>query len=311
MGGGAATYYSTPVASQPVNTGFSLALPNNIGNPNLAPEIADTWTAGFVLKSPFESPLINKMQLSIDWYSIELTGLITAEAQDNVYQNCLDITRNTTSDPTAPACLQIIRDQVNGAVQTVNTSFVNAGGFKTTGIDAELDWASDLADIPFLTTLPGTMTINVLANYTDELSVQPNAGGASTDFVGTVGPNTGGLNAPAFEYRTTTNFGYSVGPTSVSLRWRHLPSLDPLPGSGPTLHGPAAHDEFDLSANYSISDHFALRGGIDNLLDEQPEITASNSAVGTPAYSTGSGVTLPAIYDVLGRRFYLGLTMKY
>ena len=230
-GSGSSAYYAVAPAAQPLNTGFSLALPNNVGNPNLGPETAKTYTLGFVLRSPFENPLINRTTLSVDWYSIELTGLITAESQDQVYQSCLDLTRNTTSNPNAPACLAIVRDQVNGAVQTVNTSFVNAGGFETRGIDVQLDWATDMQDLPYIN-LPGTISLNVLFNYVDTMSVTAQKGGSATEFVDSLGPNLGGLNAPAFRYKTYTTIGYSLGPASVQLQWRHLPAVDPLPGGG-------------------------------------------------------------------------------
>jgi outer membrane receptor protein involved in Fe transport len=305
---GSSAYYANPVASQPLG-GPALALPNNVGNPALEPEFADTWTAGVVLRSPLDNPVLSGVSLTVDWYSIDLEGLITAEAQDTVYQNCLDTTRNTGADPTIPACLSIVRDKVNGAVQTVNTGFVNAGGFKTEGIDVQFNWTADLADI--VGELPGSVSVNVVANYIESLTVAPTVTSTPIEFVGTLGPNAGGLNAPAFEYRTATTFGYANGPLALSLRWRHLPSLDPIPPAAATAHGPDAHDEFDLSGNFFLNDTVAFRAGIDNLLDEEPPITARNTAVGTTAFSTGQGTTLPAVYDVLGRRFYVGVTLRY
>jgi outer membrane receptor protein involved in Fe transport len=300
---GASAYYGVPAGSQPLNTGFSLALPNNVGNPNLAPELADTWTAGVVVRSPLDNPLLKGMSLSVDWYSIGLKGLITAEAQDTVYQNCLDDTRNTAKDPNIPACLAIIRDKVNGAAQTVNTSFVNAGSFKTEGVDVQFDWSAKLSDL--LLPAPGRVNVNVLANYTNTLTVSAAANTPSIEFAGTLGPNTGGLNAPAFKYRTLTTLGYANGPMSVSLRWQHLPSLAPIPPAAAGQLGAASHDEFDLFGNYMLTDTVSLRAGVDNLLNTQPEITGGTTAA--PA----TGTTLPAVYDTLGRRYYVGVTLKY
>ncbi|MFZ1988840.1 MAG: TonB-dependent receptor [Alphaproteobacteria bacterium] len=309
MGAGAAAYYGTSPDAQPLNTGFSLALPNVVGNPNVGSEVAKTWTVGTVIKSPFNAPLLNRTSLSVDWYSIKLDGLIASTSQDQVYQNCLSLATNPTSDPTTSDCRAIIRDQVNGAVSTVNTSYVNTGGFITRGIDVQLDWAADLADM--FGKLPGTLSVNVLYNYLQDLSVAATKGGRFTRFAGTLGPNLGGLNAPAFKYKVYTTVSYAIGPASVQVRWQHLPQTDPLPASSPTAFGPNDYDEFDLSGRYSINDNITMRAGIDNVLDVQPQVTAKNTSAVIGVHSSGNGTTLPGIYDVLGRRFYAGVTLKY
>ncbi len=309
MGPGAAAYYGQPAAVQPAD-GFALALPNTVGNPDLGSEKADTWTAGIVLKSPFNNPLLSRTTMSIDWYNIRLSGLITAESQDQVYQDCLDLASNPSSDPTTTACQAIIRDQLNGSAQTVNVSYINAGSFKTDGVDVQLDWAADVADFGF-SKVPGTLSLNVLFNHLDSLQLQPLAGGPFTQYAGTVGPTSGGLDPYSFRYKIYTTLGYTLGPANVQLKWRHLPSLKPAPPAAAGANGPNQYDEFDLSANYALNKNFRFRAGIDNLLDVQPQNIASNTTPVTGVFSTGNGVTAPGVYDVLGRRFYFGATINY
>jgi outer membrane receptor protein involved in Fe transport len=50
-----------------------------------------------------------------------------------------------------------------------------------------------------------------------------------------------------------------------------------------------------------------VRLGIDNLFDEEPELTNYNPAGG----DTNSNVTSPGLYDVLGRRYYVGINMSF
>src|SRR5690554_936160 len=47
---------------------FGFVFPTTIGNPNLTPEKADTWTAGFVINAPFASPAFERFRLSVDWF---------------------------------------------------------------------------------------------------------------------------------------------------------------------------------------------------------------------------------------------------
>jgi outer membrane receptor protein involved in Fe transport len=62
-----------------------------------------------------------------------------------------------------------------------------------------------------------------------------------------------------------------------------------------------AIDYFDLNGSWSIHDNVSLRAGVNNLTDEQPNV-----------YSPGvQANTDPSTYDVLGRRYYVGLTAKF
>ena len=49
---------------------------NQIGNPNLESEKAKTYTAGVVLRSPFEHPLLSRFTATVDWYKINIDDAI-------------------------------------------------------------------------------------------------------------------------------------------------------------------------------------------------------------------------------------------
>ena len=64
-------------------------------------------------------------------------------------------------------------------------------------------------------------------------------------------------------------------------------------------------DYFDLDASYTIDDGWfdglTIRAGVENLTDEQP-----------PIFRTGSNAnTDPSQYDVLGRRYYVTLALRF
>ena len=54
-----------------------------------------------------------------------------------------------------------------------------------------------------------------------------------------------------------------------------------------------------VGGRYRVNDRVEVRGGVLNLADRQP-----------PAW-TGEGATDTALYDVLGRRFYVGVNLSF
>ena len=63
-----------------------------------------------------------------------------------------------------------------------------------------------------------------------------------------------------------------------------------------------SYSYWDLNLAYEITDNLQVSGGIDNVFDKEP-----------PKYGDASvqANTDPSTYDVLGQRWYLGLTAKF
>ena len=58
---------------------------------------------------------------------------------------------------------------------------------------------------------------------------------------------------------------------------------------------------FDLNGSWAVNDTVVLRAGVNNVTDEEPRV-----------YSPGvQANTDPSTYDVLGRRYYVGLTARF
>ena len=60
------------------------------------------------------------------------------------------------------------------------------------------------------------------------------------------------------------------------MRWQHLPTIDPQPGSSVDLQGVKAHDQLDFFADWSFAERYMLRAGIDNLTDAEPEVVGQD-----------------------------------
>src|SRR5256885_11923504 len=124
----------------------------------------------------------------------------------------------------------------------------------------------------------------------------------------------------SWNQRTTLSFK----PVDVSLLWRHLSSFDyefagvpnktlcdPTKGcTGVIRGGPfageafnpnhiPAFDYFDLTARFSITDHFDLTLSAFNLFDKEAPIVGNQAGTTT----AGSGNTFPSTYDALGLRY--------
>lgn len=301
---GAAAYYAQPQAPG----GFNIALSNTVGNPDLDPEEAKTYTAGFVFRSPFETPALSKLTAAVDWYSIKLTDAIAPISVDTVVDQCLSMSANPTGDINTPACQAIVRDPNTGAPGTIDVSYSNQGIIKTSGVDLQLDWRTALADIG-LAAIPGDFSVNFLLNWVDSFKTQANPNAPTFEWVGSLGPNTPGLNTGIYEWKTFTTFSYLSGPVTASLRWRHLPSVDSqssvLSPLSTTL-GVGSYDLFDLSGTWQVNPSVGLRLGIDNLLDKDPPLANVD-----PARVQSGGTYLSNLYDVLGRRYYMGVRVQF
>jgi len=322
IAGTADKFYSDPQFY--LETGPAFAFPTLVGNPDVQPEKAKTWTAGFVISSPFESEMFRRLRLSVDYYNIKVDDAIGALTLDTAQRNCFDPTFNPAiaNDPAAAAatsqCQAIGRVAGDGALGNVQVTYLNNGRFRTEGIDAQLDWAFPVG--------PGEFSLNSVFNYLITLKSAPlpasaGAAGELVEYAGTLGPAgsaaiaENGLNPGAFRWKMLNTFGYSVGPVTVSLQWQHLPAAKSFtyPANNATkVVGAPAYDLFNLSGSFAVTDNATLRWGVDNLFNKAPPYVEYNaSASGTLSNSIGANVFNSYFYDMNGRRFYVGANFKF
>ncbi len=330
------------------------------GNPNLDSEKANTWTAGLVFTSQANSPWLAGLSAAVDWWKVDIEDAIQQYSVDYARYLCYGAVQVTTPAEAAAqansvACRNAGRDLASGVPTTVKIAYDNQATIATSGIDLQLNWRANLADIG-LESVPGGFGVNMQYSILDYYKTKqsPTVFDVETDWEGTLGPNLTGTNPGAYSYRLNTSFAYILNDMSFSLRWRHLPSVWPAAkaseealianneavaagGEGITLtYTPGtwiktkSYNQIDLSWNWSVNDTLSVRAGIDNVFDWMPRITGATrgypagtdlSAVcgGAPGCtnpfgpslgSTGRGTTSPGYYDVLGRRFFLGLKVQ-
>ena len=364
---GAATFYSS---TQPAAGGGGFAWVNQIGNPNLDSEKSDTWTAGVVLRSPFEHPLASNITATIDWYSISINDTILPYSIDYARFLCYGAVQVTDAAGAAAqaasvACQNLPRNQANGGSVTTLVSYDNQATVATAGIDFSVNWAAQLSDMG-LASIPGGIGLNITGTVLDKYKTKqsPASYDPVIDWKGSLGPSLQGFNAGSYDYRLLTSLSYNLPSLGASLRWRHYPTVDVagkaseraiiannarvVAGGGGTLlsYTPitnvevSSYNVLDLSGYWTINDILSLRFGVDNIMDKGPPTTgktagrpydpsltpAQNSAnlaavcAGAPgcvnpvSYSIGSsglGTSSGGYYDLLGRRYFVGLKARF
>ncbi|MCX7359943.1 MAG: TonB-dependent receptor [Alphaproteobacteria bacterium] len=237
------------------------------GNPNLAPETAESATYGLVFQ-PDWFP-IGDFRATVDWYDIEISDVIASRSAQFFLNDCYQ-------NSNAASCARIVRTPATGQVFSVNTTRANQGLYSTDGVDIQLEWSVPIG--------PGELTINELYSITNNISFGgSNNAGSSNAAVG------GGLP----DYKSVLSATYNVGDWTLFGRWTYVPEMDD--GTFGTAYINPDASYFDAAVRWNVTDNFTVTANIDNLMDEYPPQTVS----GQPRQANTDVQT----YRTLGRSF--------
>ncbi len=311
MGPGAAVYYgqATPPAPGANGAVGDASQVLQVGNPFLDPEVADTWTVGLVLTSPFEQALVRGLRLSVDYFQIKVTDWIGNKPMDLTYQECLGLNSNPTGSILHPSCQALQRSPSNGTGIFAEAGYTNTGTVKMSGIDVQVDWSAQLADLGL--GLPGGVALNVLATIPVEVRYTNPLGVVSPNYVGYNATPVQGVSAGHYKYRVFSTLNYFTGPWNASLRWQHYPSIDfnPTTVTAAGVVQPSAYNLFALTGGYWVTDNVLIRAGIENLFNKKPPLSGGNpnqANFASPPTRGGGGT-----YDPFGRRFFAGANVSF
>jgi outer membrane receptor protein involved in Fe transport len=265
------------------------------GNPDLTEETADTFTVGFVWQPNF----IENLQVSVDYYSFDITEVISAVDPAIVVSRCFDAAFNPGFDNSNEWCSRFSRSPTSAEIIDLEEFDSNIGGIKTDGIDVQVDWQLDAGNI-------GAFGFNFVATFVNEFSEAQTLADPYQDFVGTIGQSVADVY-PEFKGAFTTQ--WDIASFSTQLRLNYIDSMkhretvltestDPdvcdCTGVNSVLYS-------SLSTRWQATDELSLRVGIDNLTDEKPELY-------TPDQDSG---TNPSVYDVIGRRYFINVRYEF
>jgi outer membrane receptor protein involved in Fe transport len=144
----------------------------------------------------------------------------------------------------------------------------------------------------------GKVYLNSAIGWLNRYKVQTLPGSPIQDFGGT---STIGRSLP--DWKALTTLGYRNDKLGYGVRWRYQGAQDDI-SSVNTPNNPArgvtAYNLLDVFGNFKVSDKWELRGGVTNVLDEGLRFVAS-SQVSTDV----------AVYDAVGRSYYLGVKVSF
>ncbi len=256
------------------------------GNPNVAPEEAESITAGVVLTPQF----LDGLTLTLDYFDINLEEGIGSIPAATSLDKCLETGQ-------AAFCNNIHRHPGSGSLWLsggyISTQTTNISEEWVTGIDIIFDYGFDTPLGPM--DIEG-VTTNLLDSSFIELPGEP-----STDCAGYWGLSCGKNPQPEWSgnYKATLYTEYDV---RVSLAMRYLGETEDLGGNGINFD---AETYWDLTAEWSASENYTATVGVSNLFDTDPQVS---SDAGT---APGNGNTFPAFFDALGRYVFINVGVEF
>ena len=184
------------------------------------------------------------------------------------------------------------RDQGNGGVIEVKQFSRNQAATETSGVDIAFGVGYPLGAY-------GDLSFNALSTWVEKYTSQLSSVDPIYDFVGTIGSGTGSATP---EWRHTISANWALDPFTVTATARYIDEMvhsNTLTGGTGT--GTPEIWYFDLRGTWDVNDTVSLRAGVNNVFDEQPPLYSPNIQSNTD----------PSTYDVLGRRYYMGLTARF
>ena len=254
------------------------------GNSELSSEKSTSLTLGTVWTPSF----IKRFSITLDYYDIEIDDAISFIKAQSIVDNCVD----AKGAPDQNFCRQVDRDPASFNVDLVRSGYLNAAALTTRGIDAQFNWAPEL-------NIDGKLKFDLLVNHLMELE--------NFEFQSRpdeVDVEDGEVGDASWQARFSTH--YSLNDWKVSWTTRFIERsarFDVSPeGDTPEDINPAYVPSIvthDIAATYHISDNAYIDIGVRNLTDKL-----------APAYVIASGGD-EAIYDVVGRRVYTNISLRF
>ncbi|KQY27729.1 TonB-dependent receptor [Caulobacter sp. Root487D2Y] len=289
----------TPPPGAP-SGGALLVLQNVVGNPDLKPEIAKNFTLGVVLSNPKWLP---GFSASVDWYNIVLDGGISSLSAQQVVNFCYaGLTQYCGAFNFSPPA---------GVTPYVNAQVFNLASIKTSGFDIEASYRFDLPSVP------GHFDLRALATNTHKFVTNQGFPGGSV--VDTAGQNSG--NTPDWKVLAVQTWTSDRFMLSLQERWFSDgviggQYIECAPGSCPVGRTATDNNNYptidynrmdgatyvDLSGSYQIKDGLKAYFKVANLFNKDP----------TPSPQTNTGLDAnPALYDLMGRFYHVGLRYEF
>lgn len=275
------------------------------GNPNVNPEEADTWTAGVVI----QPNVMPGFSISVDYYNIDIADAISTVGTQSVINRCFqdqdqdfcDLITLADGSTASPSSTTALTSSIVGDL------YVNVAAAAVEGVDLETSYNTDLS---LFGGSQESISVRLLASWLITRS--------DTGSTGVTNNNAGSVGAlPYADFKATASLNYRNGDFSGLFQARHTGdgyqnACGQVGRCGTRVfyenNRVPALTYFDLRLGYDFEIEGAgveVSGMITNLFDAAPPLT--------PAYiglSEHAAQHNASLYDVLGRRYTLGVKVK-
>lgn len=266
----------------------ALTQENYVGNPDLSAEHNRTWSAGVSFDARGLAPAFpGRLTITAAWRHFLVRDMLAGEDVNAVLANCYDSASLSDAycgvNPLTGAPY-IVRDPATGRVLSVASTLVNNGEFELDGVDANMSYTIDFSDAGPITAL----RLTTLYAYLHDVSE------VNFDDL-----HPGSVAYP--QHRIQSVAALETGPVTSTLTFRYRGRVDTAPEAGTPLSKIPGVAYIDLSVRGKLNDNITIFGGVENVFDR---------AAPTAAFADGFN-TFPEYYDVLGRRFFMGVSAEF
>ncbi|MFA9216844.1 MAG: TonB-dependent receptor domain-containing protein [Sphingomonadaceae bacterium] len=266
-----------------------------IGNTNLRPEIARNTVLGLVLAQPSWLP---GFSASVDYFDVKVRDVISSMANQTLVDLCVAGNKEicSTMQLTGPAGSNYVTAQA-----------FNLASLRSKGYDIEMAYRTK----PNPLGIPGSLTFRVLG--TKMISFLTNSGIPNTIPSEGAGVNMG--NTPDWKVLASQNWDHDKWNVNISERWisdgvrskEFIECQTNCPVStanNRTIFDNSMKGAFyvDLGGSYKWSNTVSIYAKIDNVGNVDPVAAPQEN----PSYAIN-----PALYDVLGRTYRVGLRYQF
>jgi outer membrane receptor protein involved in Fe transport len=263
------------------------------GNPEIKPEKGDTFTVGLV----YQPDWLPGFDMSVDWLRVKLSDAIEQYSAQDIVNKCY-------LEGDQDQCSKITRDASSGTdvIIFVNQSKQNINKSMYDGVDFELGYSHGIHVFGGAERL----SARLFGTYLRESS--------TTNFAGVKTDNTGSLPAQLFTKKANMVLTYMNGPFSWNLNgrynnggytsstWNVPPATGAITWVADNHTGGSVY--WDTRIGYRLSvggGDLELFGNVQNLFDRDPPLVLQQ----------GIGLQTAGGYDQIGRRYVVGVNLKF
>lgn len=284
------------------------------GNVNLDPESADTYTFGVTWQPVLET---HQLRASVDYFRYRIEQTIGTVGASSIVSRCFnDLNANPNYSNTNLWCSLFTRTAA-GAATDVQATNQNLGKRNVDGVDLQVDWVVPLSAFGLPETA-GKLSVNFLATQLLKWEFQEDPVAPLVAVDGTITTNFAetypelkarlGLTYSVSDWKFGWDARFVDGMQVVNTDGRRTPTntgVAPTAANFSQAPTTGSYLNHRLTVGWQPKEWVDLLLGIDNVFDKEPVLFATNARAGVQSN------TDPSTYDVLGRRFFLDVRLKF